>query len=445
MRSNPRPSFSLSKAQALWPPLTRLRYDALTDRSWSHCEFVARPLARSWTGKLQPLLAISLSRLIVAAGSCLYSYKFMVPIVDGEAPPMIFEGSCSLTERHEPRRDITGITFVADGGLDQTFYLGFQDGALERVFLIPPSRNGQPPLTIERRLTDMQLHDGNLIESIFSEGNYLLSLSASGTAALSDLSTETLSSNAINLLKRSWTSHLCMRSSTPYAAFGTSSTTPLTIHSIENDRLVPTPSAILYTNTNVGNLLDNLPSSAVYGISRPPPSSPWGSSPQILVAGWYDGQVRCYDLRSSSRTSSSFGTPTPLRPVLSLSDPWSYESIYDVSCGGGSASHIAAGSARHSVVSFWDVRFPNLGWSVHAPGNDTSPVYSVILESSRLFGATHSRPFVYDFGPGVTLDTYPHLPQTRGFDGLKRKKDLSGIGYYVTTYYHYPSTIGNEH
>jgi hypothetical protein len=37
------------------------------------------------------------------------------------------------------------------------------------------------------------------------------------------------------------------------------------------------------------------------------------------------------------------------------------------------------------------------GWSVYAPGNDRSPVYTVILESSRLFGATESRPFVYDF------------------------------------------------
>jgi WD40 repeat protein len=125
-----------------------------------------------------------------------------------------------------------------------------------------------------------------------------------------------------------------------------------------------------------------------------------GSSPQILVSGWYDGQVRCYDLRSSSRVSAATNsdqTPAPLLPVLSLFDPLSVEPIYSISCGGGSSSHIAAGSARHGVISFWDLRFPRAGWSVYAPGNDPSPVYSVILESSRIYGATQSRPFVYDF------------------------------------------------
>lgn len=34
---------------------------------------------------------------------------------------------------------------------------------------------------------------------------------------------------------------------------------------------------------------------------------------------------------------------------------------------------------------------------MHAPGNDRSPVFSVQLESSRLFGVTEMRGFVYDF------------------------------------------------
>jgi len=180
---------------------------------------------------------------------------------------------------------------------------------------------------------------------------------------------------------------------------------------------------------------------AVYGITRAPPSSPWGSSPQILVSGWYDGPVRCYDLRSSSRFASHPTTPmtqrdpAPLRPMLRLHDPWSYESTYSVSCGGGSGSFIAAGSARHSVVSFWDVRFPAAGWSVHAPHNDRSPVYQVILESSRLFAATESRPFVYDFGPGVTKETYPHLSPSQA-NRLRHKKG-SSVDYYTTKYHHH--------
>jgi WD40 repeat protein len=170
---------------------------------------------------------------------------------------------------------------------------------------------------------------------------------------------------------------------------------PMTVYSITSDRLSPSPSAIMSMNAPDLNT-----QSAVYGISRAPLASPWGSSPQILVSGWYDGQVRCYDLRSHSRVSAatdSNQTLAPLLPVLSLFDPRSFEPIYSVSCGGGSSSHIAAGSARHGVISFWDVRSPRAGWSVYAPGNDPSPVYSVIVESSRVFGATQSRPFVYDF------------------------------------------------
>jgi len=252
-----------------------------------------------------------------------------------------------------------------------------------------------------------------------------LSLSASGSAVFIDASSPSVPSHTIELHARSWSSYLCMTSCTPYAAFGTSSNSPLTVHSITNSQLSVTPSAILYPCAKHR-------SSAVYGISGAPSSSPWGSSDQIIVSGWYDGLVRVHDLRSSSRAPAT-AEKGPLLPVLSLCDPWSFEPIYTVSCGGGSSSHVAAGSARHSVVSFWDVRSPKSGWSVHAPGNDSSPVYKIILESSRLFGATESRPFVYDFGPGITEDTYPSLHHSQG---LKQKKGSNGVSFYVTKYHH---------
>jgi len=170
----------------------------------------------------------------------------------------------------------------------------------------------------------------------------------------------------------------------------------------------------------------------VYGIASAPPASPWGASDQILVSGWFDGLVRVHDMRSSHA------------PSLTFADPWSFEPVYAVACGGGGGAHIAAGSARHSVVAFWDVRVASRGWSVHAPGNDVSPVYSIILESSRLFGATQSRPFVYDFGPAVRPETYPSLPPTQDNDGLKHKKVWDRIGFYVTKYDH-PVVHAGDH
>ncbi|KAF9483385.1 hypothetical protein BDN70DRAFT_918441 [Pholiota conissans] len=59
--------------------------------------------------------------------------------------------------------------------------------------------------------------------------------------------------------------------------------------------------------------------------------------------------------------------------------------------------------------------------------------YAVALESARFFGVTQSRAFVYDFGPGVSLEreTYPPLPLVRGVDGLKQRKGANRATYHV--------------
>lgn len=351
------------------------------------------------------MLAISPSRLIVGAGSNLYSYAFGASR-DATSPSVTFEGVISLLGPFDGARTITDLTFIDDGGFDQTLHVAFQDGAIERVLLTQLTCNqvnqSAPLSVIQSNLNSMPI--GDFVESISSEANFILSLSSMGYVRLSDhrLEHTNSGSSTIELNTRSWIAHLCLQSSTPYAAFGIASSTPLVVHSITDSQLSPRPFAVLHTSKDIETDADKLHFSAVYGLSRGPLNSPWGSSPQILVSGWFDGYVRCYDLRSSSRSSpepisGKLSAPAPLCPVLSLADRCSYEPIYSVSCGGGSASYIAAGTARHSVVSFWDVRSPKNGWSVHAPGNDPSPVYSVALESSRFFGVTQSRPFVYDF------------------------------------------------
>ncbi|PPQ65378.1 hypothetical protein CVT26_000003 [Gymnopilus dilepis] len=432
-RFNPRPSHSLSRARELWSPRDRAHYDYTTDLSWARPEFIARPLSRIWSTKLQPVLAISPSRLVVGAGSNLYVYKFGTSLNASSSPPVTSEGVLSLLDKERPdrSRNITALTFIADGGLDQTLDVAFHDGALERVRLaLPAPGPGEEPRLSCRRAKITPMPNGDFVESLSSVDNIVLALSSNGYARLSSVqsveaslsssittpssstsSSSSLSSSTIELKSRSWISHLSLHSS-PFAAFGLASSTPLNVHAItDGGTLSPRPTAILHTKKASELTLDKLPSSAVYGLSRGPLNSPWGASPQIIVSGWFDGQVRCYDLRSSSRDSpvdspvnsgsngsnGSSSSLSPLKPVLSLADRWSYEPIYSVSCGGGSAAHIAAGTARHSVVSFWDIRSPTTGWSVHAPGNDPSPVYSVILESSRFFGVTQSRPFVYDF------------------------------------------------
>ncbi|KAI0300359.1 hypothetical protein BC826DRAFT_886024, partial [Russula brevipes] len=402
----PGPSKSLAKGLSLWRPLVQVKFHTLSDRSWDIQRFVARPLSQPWKGKLQPLLAINESRLFVAAGRTLYSYAFTPSEREGATPHVQFEASYQLSRGDVPRNDITSLACAPDGGSDRTLFVGFEHGELQRVRL-PACIPGQVDLPIDPSFrTSFCHHDGDLIEALSASGDSLLSLSTSGKAGLLDISPSSVPSapHMINLDTRAWSALLCASASTPFAAFGTSSDTPLAIHAITRAAISPTPTLTLRASKgrddsdSDSDSLDFKCPTAVYGIASAPPASPWGASDQILVSGWFDGLVRVHDMRASRA------------PTLTFADPWSFEPIYAIACGGGGGAHIAAGSARHAVVAFWDVRAATRGWSVHAPGNDISPVYSIILESSRLFGATQSRPFVYDFGPDVSRETYPSLP-----------------------------------
>ncbi|KZT11895.1 uncharacterized protein LAESUDRAFT_641604 [Laetiporus sulphureus 93-53] len=432
-RYNVRPSHSLRKALSIWDPYSQVKYQAITDHNWSKQHFIARPLNSKWAGKLQPALTINDSRLFVGAGHAIYTYTF-TSSKPCESPGIQAEGVYLIADRFEARHDITSLASVDAGGPDSTVFVGYADGELERITL-PSEKTSLDGVLWEPPVRNRwYFHGDDLIESLSSSGGYLLSLSSNGTAVFLNVATPTSGPQILHLNVRSWSAYLSTRGSYSYAAFGASSVLSLTVHSISSSGLSHTPTAILTS----GGGAEEQKQSAVYGICGAPPSFPWGSSDQIIVSGWYDGPVRVHDLRSSVRARMGDSTlgPAPLTPVLSVYDPWLFEPNYSVSCGGGSSSYIAAGTARHSVVAFWDVRNPAGGWSVHAPGNDSSPVYSVILESSRLFGATQSRSFVLDFGPNVHEETYPRLKHNNfRADGLK-KTHRDDIGFYVTKYSH---------
>lgn len=267
------------------------------------------------------------------------------------------------------------------------------------------------------------LHSGDSVLALSSERGALLGVSQNGIATLSNANlTETL-----DLETRAWTCHL----STNRATFGLTSKAPLVVHAIQPSGISKQPTYVLDPTSQ-----DTHSKSAVFGVCGTPPSAAWGSD-QVLVSGWYNGSVNVHDLRASARLrdfSSPSSTPH-LLPVLAFIEP-SVDPIYCVATGGGSSNYIAAGLARHGMVAFWDIRGRrSTGWSVYAPGNDSSPVYSVVLESSRLFGVTQARPFVYDFGPGVVEDTHPSLLLSRA-EAMALKKQEGSPGYYVTIWRH---------
>ncbi|KAI0822006.1 hypothetical protein BC628DRAFT_1391930 [Trametes gibbosa] len=432
LKANPRDTWSLSRALQKWNAHDHVRYNTITEHNWTLPSFVARPLASKWSGKLQPVLSINGSRLLVAAANHIYSYTFGRSAVPGAAPSIQFECAYSTNKVLQATRDITSIRCVPDGGYDRTVYVGYADGSLERVVLPACKPGNEGPIHIEPSYREKKpYHGDDAVVSISSCGDHVLSLSSSGTAVFSTNSTNS-SPQFLDMGVRSWVSHLSHRQ----AILGTSSLTPLAVHGIHESHISEKPSHFLTNSTHD----DHPRASAVYGICGTPPSAPWGGSEQVIISGWYDGVVNVHDLRSSRRAHripgvTSYPAGGALYPVMSMCDPWLFEPVYDVSSGGGGGCHIAAGTARHSVVAFWDVRAANKGWSVHGPGNDSSPVYSVILENSRLFGATQSRPFVLDFGPGAREETYPKLTRPPREEGLKRR-DSSGVGFYCTRYGH---------
>ena len=266
-------------------------------------------------------------------------------------------------------------------------------------------------------------HSEDSVLALSSKGDVLLGVSQNGIAIVSSAG----SAETLDLKTRAWTCHLSQN----HAAFGLTSKTPLTVHSIQPSGISTQPTHILEPTSQ-----DTHSKSAVFGLCGAPPSATWGSD-QVIVSGWYNGSINVHDLRTSRRLRDSLPTSSAphLLPVLTFVEP-SVDPIYCVATGGGSSNSVAAGLARHGMVAFWDIRGRrSSGWSVYAPGNDASPVYSVVLESSRLFGVTQARPFVYDFGQGVVEDTHPSFRLSRA-ENRTLKKQANGPGYYVTTWSH---------
>jgi len=395
-----------------------VKYHHLSDIAWREGKFIARPLSPAWPGTFRrPVLAISDSRLAVASRTHVDSYTFHTPQIPAHSPQIRKEASLELGGGGATIDVITSIAPVHDiDGAE--FYVGLASGNVARMSInMSGSGTLHLPTSIEA------IHSGDSVLALSSKGDALLGVSQNGIATASSTGTiETL-----DLKTRAWTCHLSIN----HATFGLTSKAPLIVHTVQPSGISKQPTYVLDPTSR-----DTHSKSAVFGVCGTPPSATWGSD-QVLVSGWYNGSVNVHDLRTPIRLRhfSSPSSSPHLLPVLTFVEP-SVDPIYSVATGGGSSNYIAAGLARHGMVAFWDVRGRrSTGWSVYAPGNDSSPVYSVVLESSRLFGVTQARPFVYDFGLGVVEATHPSLPLGRA-EARVLKKQEGGPGYYVTTWRH---------
>ena len=394
-----------------------MKYHHLSDTAWREEHFIARPLSSAWSGAFRrPALAVSNSHLVVTSRNLVDSYTFHTPQISTQSPQVRKETSLELGGG--AAADVITSVAPAQYPNGAEFYIGLASGIIART-----SVNVSGPGTLHLPPSIKPIHSGDSVLALSSKEDILLGVSQNGVATVST----TNSVEILDLKTRAWTCHL----STNHAMFGLTSKAPLIVHAIRPSGISTQPVLILDPSSQ-----DTHSKSAVFGICRAPSSATWGSE-QVVVSGWYNGSVNIHDLRTSirPRDSSSPSSVPHLLPVLTFVDP-SVDPIYCIAAGGGSSSYVAAGLARHGMVAFWDIRNSrSSGWSVYAPGNDSSPVYSLILESSRLFGVTQARPFVYDFGHGVVEDTYPSFRLTRT-ETRALKKQEGGPGYYVTTWRH---------
>jgi hypothetical protein len=201
---------------------------------------------------------------------------------------------------------------------------------------------------------------------------------------------------SIPFTTKPWSVHMSPQRS--WLAVGHSGTAPLSLFQLDSTGAPSssTPTRVAHTPK----------STSVYGLTTPSEAcSPFSNPEQTLIAAFYDSTTRVYDLRipPSPHLASSWDAPStrerPANEVLRLADPWSDDPSYSVGIGGAHGAYIAVGTARNAAVRLFDIRSPARprGVTAFAPGRDRSPVYSLEVEGSRVWGCTENRGFLLDF------------------------------------------------
>jgi WD40 repeat protein len=281
----------------------------------------------------------------------------------------------------------------------------------------------------------------------------------------------------VHRLKHKPWSLLFEPTSTPqWLAIGTSSETPLSLYTLDQDGLpLSDTSPRILGSVDPTSLLDDddvdkspqpRRRTSVYALCTPHALSTTLNPRSTLIAGYFDSTTRVYDLRSrhgpagQSHSGGGGGGATEAgegsgaKAVMTFRDPLSDDPSYSVTSSGPHGAYVLTGSARHGAVRIWDVRnaaatavatqaagsgdgvgtgldhspvvggesrrhdegvgavgssgsgsvrhsdrgyFGGRGRTMFSPGHDPSPVYSLVGEYSRVWGATDRRAFVLDF------------------------------------------------
>ena len=210
--------------------------------------------------------------------------------------------------------------------------LGRASGRLERVSL---SRGGVTTIPFETndrpvRSAHISAADSPLLAACLSDGAVALYPATSSSTPIAPIGEMTVVEPEIS--SRTWVT--CFLDSTRLAIGRGPSLEPICIYD-----------ATPYGMSALQKIRTDARSTSVYAILPLSPSGLAGSSRDLILSGWYSGEVKLHDLRS----------PLPL--VTTYHDPVDVESAIYSLCSFGQERFLAGG-ARHSILKVFDFRMP---------------------------------------------------------------------------------------
>lgn len=411
--SRPRPSISLSRHLGSLSLTQQARYIHLTDRGWSSQTSVARPLSLHQYAIRDaiPYLVATPSMLVIAVANALHVYDFLLGGLQ-----VRFRGEVQL-HRGGAQDDITGLGVLNQPGPGggEALIASCANGKVLRVRISPA---GEP---LRATVTGHYTHPAR----------HITSLSTSRWESKAALALTTALGGLVSLYntRSPWVEPTRADDSALIAVPGTKRPRIWCSLIAQSDSVAITGSTKLslhpILSTGLGAHATVLPGparqSACYALAHPP-----GDQPNLVLSGWHDGKVRMYDLRTEA-------------VEMVLRDPWSDSGVYCVGAGGGSAAHVVAGYSKHGMLAIFDIRSPSTAYTTYAPASSLGPprphngftqLSSLHVEGSRIFGTTPHRPFVFDFGPDTTQDTYPYVKE------VARRLTPDGRGFETQSYDH---------
>lgn len=321
---------------SLSPMLKVLRLDYTQDNRENRRFSIMREA--SWTNKTMPVLKADSDKMVLGSGNELF---------------FSFRGA-DWTISRVGNPGIGDISDIALTEVHNEVIISFVDGRIVRAKLDPDASTNKRYQIMKQ----FRAESRNAVEAVdyMSSTASILSVYQYGQLILNW--------SNVKLDGRPWTTRFIGSGSK--VATGIRSRNPLVIHTADASGLTFHRSYAAAENC-----------SSVFAVES--------ISENLILSGWYDGYTRLHDLRCKS--TQAMGT---------WKDPMEDAAAYSLAVSGNT---IYTGAALNAVVRIFDFRTPHMvnGISLFLDDKLRSPIYALVAENERVFGATERSVLGIDF------------------------------------------------